>query len=88
MSFFAYIDRVLRGLPTSDSIELIRAKEYRAPSTIDHSNLGYDISYKPVDSFMFGAIAAKATKSDLLSSRQLETEAKKLYNFSQDSDNE
>ncbi len=78
MSFFTYLDRVLRGLPDCDSKELIKAKKYQV-SSINYDNRGHDISYKPVDQFMFGAITAKADDSDLLSSYELGREAERIY---------
>jgi hypothetical protein len=82
MSFFAYIDNILRGVSTTDSIELVRAKEYKGSNSVNYSHVAYDISYKKVDEFMFGAITAKADRSDLLSSKELSIEAKKLYESS------
>lgn len=82
MSFFAYIDNILRGVSTDNSIELVRAKEYKGSNSVNYNNVAYDISYKEVDKFMFGAITAKADRSDLLSSKELSIEAKKLYESS------
>ena len=80
MSFFKYLIKKSYGLPTHDSIELIRAMEYRpSESKATGKLISIDIASKPTDPFMFGAISVKPSGTDYLTSFELEKKAKKIY---------
>lgn len=79
MNFFGYISRVLQGLPSYDSIELIQAKRHQVSGNLYYKSLDYDLYYKDTDDFMFGAVTAKSDKSDSLTSYEIESRVAKLY---------
>jgi len=79
MNIITYLGKILYGLPTYDSSELIAAKNYHPSMNYNDSDFSYDLYRKDMDSFMFGAISPINNKNDLLNSKELEARANKIY---------
>lgn len=83
MNFIRYISRKISGLPTTESAELIIAKQaIQKNTTTSYDSFfesGYDLVSRPLDLHTYGAISPQLQDEDCISSSKLEKLAEDVY---------
>lgn len=81
MGPLGFLSRLVFGLPTVDSLELIEAKTYSPPNCLARGGLSgdYDLAYRPLVSSPEGVVSPEVRPEDCMSSSELEEAARDIY---------